>query len=143
MEIRRLGPDGVDAVVAASPLFDGPALADASQRFLDAPDHFLFVAYDDDAPIGFVTGIEMIHPDKGAEMFLYELAVTEAFRQQGVGTELVGALRALAEERGCYGMWVLTDDDNIAACATYTAAGSAAPTSHVMFTWDFRPRGSS
>jgi ribosomal protein S18 acetylase RimI-like enzyme len=141
MQIRRLGPHDVDAVMAASPLFDGPALADASQRFLDTPGHFLFVAYDDDAPIGFVTGVETIHPDKGAEMFLYELAVAEPFRKRGIGTALVDALRGLAEERGCYGMWVLTDDDNVAARATYAAAGAAPPTSHVMFAWDFTAHG--
>jgi ribosomal protein S18 acetylase RimI-like enzyme len=87
--------------------------------------------------VGFVSGVEMMHPDKGAEMFLYELSVAEPFRRRGIGSALVGALRELAEGRGCYGMWVLTDDDNVAACATYASAGAAAPTTHVMYAWDF------
>ena len=29
----------------------------------------------------------------------------------------------LARERDCYGMWVLTDDDNAAAMAAYRGAG--------------------
>jgi ribosomal protein S18 acetylase RimI-like enzyme len=141
MEIRLLREGDVEAVVAASALFDGPADPEASQRFLDAPDHFLFVAYDAQAPVGFVSGVETTHPDKGTEMFLYELSVAEPFRQRGIGTALVDALRTLAQERGCYGMWVLTDDDNAAARATYTAAGAAPPTSHVMLTWDFEMDG--
>ena len=49
----------------------------------------------------------------------------------------MSALAALAIERGCYGMWVLTDHDNSAALATYAAAGGAAPTTHAMITWSF------
>ena len=72
-----------------------------------------------DHVVGFVSGVEMTHPDKGTEMFLYELAVDEPWQRLGVGASLVHALANLARERGCYGMWVLTDDDNIAALATY------------------------
>ena len=79
----------------------------------------------------------MTHPDKGTEMFLYELAVEEAHRRRGVGTALVRALAALAEERACYDMWVLTDDDNVAALATYRRAGGAAPSGHVLIEWRF------
>jgi hypothetical protein len=39
------------------------------------------------------------------------------------GSVPVRALVDLAVERGCYGMWVLTDDDNPAAVRAYTAAG--------------------
>ena len=78
----------------------------------------------------------MTHPDKGTEMFLYELAVDEPWQRQGVGASLVHALADLARERGCYGMWVLTDDDNIAALATYTSAGGAR-SNQVMLDWDW------
>ena len=45
-------------------------------------------------------------------MFLYELGVDEPVRRRGIGSSLVEALAELARERGCYGMWVLTDEDN-------------------------------
>jgi ribosomal protein S18 acetylase RimI-like enzyme len=80
----------------------------------------------------------MTHPDKGTEMFLYELGVAEQHQRQGVGRALVDALRAIAVERGCYGMWVLTDDDNVAALATYRAAGAGEPEPQVMLSWTFR-----
>ena len=76
--------------------------------------------------VGFVSGVETTHPDKGTEMFLYELGVDESARRQGVGRALVEALAAFAEERGCYGMWVLTEDDNVAARKTYERARRAA-----------------
>jgi ribosomal protein S18 acetylase RimI-like enzyme len=80
----------------------------------------------------------MTHPDKGTEMFLYELAVDERARRRAFGGALVEALAALARERGCYGMWVLTDDDNVAALATYRGAGAVKDSLNVMLEWDFR-----
>ncbi len=137
MDIQPIGAGNVAAVVAASPLFDGPATARVSQRFLDTEGHHLLVAYEAGEPVGFVSGIEMTHPDKGTEMFLYELAVDEAFRRRGIGTALVAALRDLAVEHGCYGMWVMTESDNAAALATYNAAGSTERSTHEMLGWSF------
>jgi hypothetical protein len=37
----------------------------------------------DDVDVGFVTGVEMTHPDKGTEMFLYELSVARLLRHVG------------------------------------------------------------
>src|SRR5215217_1287242 len=101
LEIRALGPGDDAAVVAAQHLFDGPAKADATTRFLGEPGSHLLLAYVDGVPAGFVSGVEVTHPDKGTEMFLYELAVDEAHRRRGHGRALVGALEALARERGC------------------------------------------
>ena len=105
------------------------------QRFLADPDHHLFIAYSDGVPVGFVSGVELTHPDKGVEMFLYELAVDEGYRGRGIGTALSNALRALAAELGCYDMWVLTDHDNDAALGTYRKTGATESSSHVMLTW--------
>lgn len=136
-DIRLLGPGDVDAVVAASPLFDRPPDRGHAAKFLRASDHFLFVAYAGAEPVGFVSGVETTHPDKGTEMFLYELAVAESHRGQGIGSALVLALRDLAVERGCHGMWVLTDADNEAAVATYKATGPSERSTQVMFGWAF------
>ena len=125
-------------VAAASHLFDGPAKADATRQFVEEPGHHILLALDDQRrPVGMVTGVETTHPDKGTEMFLYELAVDEGSQRQGLGTALVRALAELAREQGCYGMWVLTDDDNAPALATYTAAGADEQSRHVMLTWNF------
>jgi aminoglycoside 3-N-acetyltransferase I len=139
IDIRSLGPGDDEAVIAASALFDGPPYAGATRRFLADPLHHMLVAYDASGqPVGFVSGVETTHPDKGTEMFLYELSVDEHSRRQGIGSALVEALEALARERGCYGMWTGTEVGNDAARATYASAGAREEPPHVFVAWDFR-----
>jgi ribosomal protein S18 acetylase RimI-like enzyme len=137
MQVDRIGPDDLERVLAAAHLFDEPPTAEWTDRFLAHDGHHLLFAHLDGADVGFVSGVEMTHPDKGTEMFLYELGVDDAARGQGAGKALVAALREVAEERGCYGMWVLTDDDNDAAVRTYQAAGGSEPDPQVLLDWTF------
>jgi ribosomal protein S18 acetylase RimI-like enzyme len=135
MRIERI----VDAaaVHAAVELFDGPPLEAATAAFLANPTHHLLFAYDDeDRAIGMVSGVETTHPDKGTEMFLYELEVASVARLQGVATALVRALASIARERGCYGMWVGTEAENAAALATYRKAGADEQAPFVLLSWD-------
>ena len=128
----------LDQVIAASALFDDPVRPEAAVRFLDELGHHLLVATDDHGqPVGMVSGVELTHPDKGTEMFLYELGVDSASPGQGIGRALVEARDEVARARGCYGMWVLTDADNDAALATYRSAGSDEGSGHLMLSWTF------
>lgn len=128
-----------EQVHEAAHLFDDAVRDDAVRRFLDDPTHHLLLARDDEGQVvGFVSGVETTHPDKGTELFLYELAVDPSAQRRGHGRALVAALAELARERGCYGMFVLTDHDNAAALATYASAGAEPPTPHVMLAWTFR-----
>ncbi|MGH3158573.1 MAG: GNAT family N-acetyltransferase [Streptosporangiaceae bacterium] len=138
MDIRRITDS--EAVQAAAHLFDHVPQPEATARFLAASRHHLLLAYLDGVPAGMITGVEMTHPDKGTEMFLYELGVDAAFRGRGAGRALVSALADLARERGCHGMWVLTDEDNAAGKATYSRAGGVATHPQVMFSWAFGER---
>lgn len=141
MQLRRLGPDDEAAVLAAATLFDTPPTPDWTRRFLTAQGHHLLMSFADGIGTGFVSGVELVHPDKGTEMFLYELGVHHDHRRQGIGRALVTALAELARERGCYGMWVLTDDDNEAALGAYRGGGAGSPEPTVMLTWSW-PDGS-
>lgn len=124
-------------LVAASHLFDHPVKPEWAQRFLDRQGHHLLLAYVDGYPAGFISGVETVHPDKGTEMFLYELGVDEGYRRRGVGRELVLRLAAIAQENGCYGMWVLVDLDNDPAVATYRSAGAVLEHQSQMLSWTF------
>ncbi|MET8246305.1 GNAT family N-acetyltransferase [Streptomyces sp. NPDC005202] len=137
MEIRRAAT--VAEVAAAEHLFDNPVRTEWAERFLTATGHHLFLAHEDDAdaPVGFVSGIETIHPDKGTEMFLYELAVAEPYRRRGIGRALVERLAALGRELGCYGMWVLVDAGNDVALAAYRSTGGKDDGTCNVVTWDF------
>jgi ribosomal protein S18 acetylase RimI-like enzyme len=137
VELRWMHPADEAVVRSATELFDSPIDPGALRTFLADPRHHLCLAFSDDQPVGFVSGVEMTHPDKGTEMFLYELGVDEVARRRGIGTALVRALSDLAQERGCYGMWVLTEDDNVAAMRTYAAAAPDERSAEVMFGWSF------
>jgi ribosomal protein S18 acetylase RimI-like enzyme len=136
-EIRHLRPEDVDALLAAEHLFDHAPRPDWARKFLESEDHHILIAYLDDEPAGFVSGVETTHPDKGTEMFLYELGVAEAHRRQGLARALVEELGRLAVSRGCYGMWVATEPANAAALSTYRASGSDAGEESVILTWEF------
>jgi len=134
--VRAIRPGEGPAIVAAGGLFDSaPDLATAD-RFLATPGHHLLIAYEGETPAGFVSGVELSHPDKGTEMFLYELAVDERFRRRGIGKALVDELLGIARAHGCYDLWVLTDHDNDAALATYRSTGTTEESTHLMLTWD-------
>ena len=135
-----LRPGEGQVIVDAASLFDSAPDLATSERFLASPGHHLLMAFEDERPAGFVSGVELTHPDKGTEMFLYELAVDEAWRRRGIGRALVEALLDVARAMGCYDMWVLTDDDNAAALGTYRASGTSAESGHVMLTWDLTGR---
>ncbi|HEX5937134.1 MAG TPA: GNAT family N-acetyltransferase [Actinomycetota bacterium] len=131
------------AAAAAAHLFDDPVDEAAAGTFLADEHHHLLIAYIDDAPAGFVTGVELLHPDKPKpEMFLYELGVDEPYRGRGIATALLRRLVDLCQGRGCGSMFALTDEDNAAARATYTKAGGESQPAGVMFTWTFGGRPS-
>lgn len=128
-----------DEVLAAGHLFDSPPRPDLVDAFLARPGHHMLVAYDVDAPVGFVTGIEISHPDKKTEMLVYELGTGESHRRQGVATALLAALHEVAESIGCRGGWVVTEPDNEAALATYTSFGTSRggrSEATITVTWD-------
>ena len=123
-------------VKAAEHLFDDPVDLDAARRFLTDEANHLFIAYVDGEPTGFVSGTELTHPDKAApELFLNELGVDAAYRGRGIARQLVAELWRVAQERGCRGMWVLTDEDNEAAKKVYAGAGGTKLPPEVMFQW--------
>ncbi|MDX5577181.1 MULTISPECIES: GNAT family N-acetyltransferase [Streptomyces] len=135
MDIRPAST--VAELLAAGHLFDAPPREVWATRFLAADGHVMLIAYVDGVPAGFVSGIEMLHPDKGTEMCLYELGVDEPFRRRGIGGALTRTLVDVARERGCYDLWVGVERDNEAALATYRSAGAAADGEFAMLVWEF------
>lgn len=144
MTVRRLGR-GDDALAEAAVRLlladDDDGFPIDVRPFLDSPAACAFVSLTDDgAPAGWVYGQELVHPDGERTMLLYALDVDEGFRRQGRGRALVEAFVTDARERGCTEVWVLTDDANPAALATYAAAGGRREEQDsVMFTWPLAP----
>lgn len=134
MQIRRV--DDASDVLAAGHLFDHPPSSEWTDQFLARDGHHLLLAERGGIPVGFVSGIEVAHPDKPTEMLLYELGVEQASRRQGVGRALVTSLADLARDRGCAGMWVPVEAGDEPAVATYRSAGAEAPVAAATLWWD-------
>ncbi|RII19575.1 putative acetyltransferase [Streptomyces sp. YIM 130001] len=137
-DIRRA--TDVETVLLAPELFDHTPTPEATRRFLAAPGHHMFFAYAADAPagipVGFITGIEMLHPDKGVEMCLYELGVAEDYRRRGIATALIHTLHTLARDLDCYDMWVAVDTDNDPALGAYRGTGATDDGGCAVLTWE-------
>lgn len=138
VEIRPVQPGDDALVLAAAELFDHPPTPGWTADFLARAGHHLLFAFNGDEAVGFVSCVEMAHPDKGVELMLYELGVADHAQRRGIGRQLVDAAVALARDLGCYGAWTITEDDNTAALATYRSAGAEADPTSVTQTWDWR-----
>jgi len=59
-----------------------------------------------------------------SELYLYDLAVDEPCRRQGVATAMIAELQKIAVERGAYVIFVQADFADEAAIALYTKLGT-------------------
>lgn len=135
--VRRASSGDHGEVARFEDAFDHDVLPDQTRRFLLDDRHHLLLGYVDDRPAGFVSAVEVFHPDKQPELFLNEIGVVEDARRRGVARALIEELKRLGRERGCVAMWVLTDEDNEAAMGLYrTTGGRWDGTPHVMFEYD-------
>lgn len=65
-----------------------------------------------------------------SELYLYDLAVAEPHRRQGVATQLIAHLRALAQARGAWVVYVQADYGDEPAIALYTKLGTREDVMH-------------
>ena len=59
-----------------------------------------------------------------SEIYIYDLAVREGHRRQGIATALIGNLKAIARGRGAYVIYVQADYVDPPAIALYTKLGT-------------------
>lgn len=58
------------------------------------------------------------------ELYIYDLAVAEPYRRQGIATALIDRLRQIAAQRDAYVVYVQADRDDEPAIALYDKLGS-------------------
>jgi ribosomal protein S18 acetylase RimI-like enzyme len=137
VRIRRAHPGDDEEVARFEEAFDYAVLSEETRRFLIDERHHLVLGYIHDRPAGFVSAVEVFHPDKRSELFLNEIAVVKAARRRGVGRALIEELKRVGRERGCASVWVLTDEGNGAAMSMYRSTGGRWDgDAHVMFEYD-------
>jgi len=130
--IRLLEP-GDEGLVRGLATYEGPGDPEA---LLADPRTLMLVAFDGEAPVGFVLAHELPRRHGArAKLFLYEIDVAEEQQRRGIGSALLARLAELARDRGIPAGFVLMEPDNDPANALYRRAGG---TSSTVVQWDFR-----
>ena len=134
--LRHLRPDDFDLLMAVPEgLFDEPMRADQARAFLEDPLHEGILAFDGDLAVGMATGTVLLHPDKPPAMFVNEIGVRDSHQRRGIGKRITEALIDVARARGCEGVWLGTEADNIPALALYRSM-QGDEVAGVYFGWD-------
>ena len=136
VSIRSLGPDDVGRMRGMLAMF-GEAFFDretytAAQptddylRRLLASDTFITVAalHGDDVVGGLAAYVLPKFEQARSEVYIYDLAVTEAFRRQGIATAMIETLKGIAAARGAYVIFVQADYGDDPAIALYEKLGT-------------------
>lgn len=125
--IRRLGPPDVALVVASGEaVFDHVPDPARTAAFLSAPLHHMIGATLEGRLVGFLSGVEYLHPDKPRAFRINEVGVAEDFRRRGIARAMLAEALALARACGCAEAWVATEPDNGPARALHAGLAEAA-----------------
>lgn len=146
VSIRILGAMDIEAMRAVLALF-GDAFDDPDTYVANQPtDPYLhgllssetfvaIAAFSGLSVIGGLAGYVLPKFEQArSEFYIYDLAVAEEHRRQGVATALIDTLKALAAERGIYVIFVQADYGDEPAVAMYTKLGSREDVMHFDIT---------
>jgi aminoglycoside 3-N-acetyltransferase I len=85
---------------------------------------FPLVAIEQGEIIGALVAYDLVKFEQArSEIYIYDLAVAETHRRQGVATGLIRRLREIAAERGAWVLYVQADYGDEPAIALYTKLG--------------------
>ncbi len=101
------------------------------RRLLDKPHFIALAALDGDEVIGGIAGYELEKFERArSEIYIYDLAVRETHRRQGVATALIRTLQRIAAERGAYVIFVQADRGDDPAIRLYQSLGTREDVHH-------------
>jgi aminoglycoside 3-N-acetyltransferase I len=94
------------------------------RKLLSGPSFIAVAAVADNVVVGAAAAYELPkYEEARSELYLYDLAVDEGHRRQGIATALIEELRVIAAERGAWVMFVQADYGDDPAVALYTKLG--------------------
>jgi aminoglycoside 3-N-acetyltransferase I len=140
--IAKLSPDDLplmDSLLSMfSAAFDDAENYDAKRpdaaylRKLLGSDNFIaLTASKDGAVVGGLAAYELIKFEQArSEIYIYDLAVDEAHRREGIATALIEELKRIATARGAYVIYVQADYGDDPAIALYTKLGAREDVMH-------------
>jgi ribosomal protein S18 acetylase RimI-like enzyme len=134
-EIRKV--DAADQELLTAALHASSKRATAADLFLKDERAHAFVAIEEDRPVGFACGYELIRPEGFWMIVLAEIGVAVEVRPEGVGRELLDAFVAFARSKGHRNMWLFTDAGDDAARRIYEGAGGDRHDGAAGYWWVF------
>ncbi len=135
IQVHHLGPadvgllHGLNAVFAeafedARTYLDAPPSDDYCRQVLGRDHVIVLVARVQEAVVGGLVAYELFKLERArSEIYIYDLAVAEAHRRRGIATRLIGQLRAIAQQRGAWVVYVQADYGDDPAIALYDKLG--------------------
>ena len=134
--IRRLQAGDIDAVRQLNEVF--ATCFDDAETYLSArpgeaylaellgKEHVIpLVAISDGKVIGGLVAYEFDKfEQKRREIYIYDLAVDERFRRQGIATRLIEQVRLIARERNAWVIYLQADKGDTAPITLYSKLGS-------------------
>lgn len=89
-------------------------------KLLNKADFYIFVAIEGDQVVGGLTAYEIpMFYRMENEMFLFEIGVSKSYRQKGIATALINALKETCREKDIKVIFLGTSQDNEAALQLY------------------------
>jgi aminoglycoside 3-N-acetyltransferase I len=98
---------------------------DYMRRLLGRETFFALAAHKDGVVVGALAAYELQKfEQERSEIYIYDLAVDEAHRREGIATGLIQALQKVAADRGAWVIYVQADHGDDPAIALYTKLGT-------------------
>lgn len=95
------------------------------ERLLGSDTFIALAALRDGAAIGGLAAYELRKFERErSEIYIYDLAVVEAYRRRGIATGLIEHLKTIAGERNCHVVFVQADRGDDPAIALYSKLGA-------------------
>lgn len=137
LRIEQIPRDGVVLLQSLMTLF-GEAFAENEtyvgrrpsaayqQRLLELDYFIALVAFEEGILVGGLAAYELVKfEQERSEIYIYDLAVHDSYRRQGIATALLHGLQRVAKDRGAYVIFVQADTaiEDQPAVALYSKLG--------------------
>ena len=120
-----------DAFKEADTYTGAPPSASYLERLLSGPYLIALVATKHGVVVGGLVAYELQKfEQERTEIYIYDIAVAEAHRRQGIATALIGELKTLAAARNACAIFVQADRADAPAIALYSKLGTRADVFH-------------
>ena len=150
-QVQRLKPEDVHRASALNKMFGvafgdretyeaAPPSADYLRPFLSKDHISVLAALAGEDIVGGLVAYELHKLERArSEIYIYDLAVAEPYRRQGIATALIEYLREIAKQRGAWVIYVQADYGDDPAIALYTKLGTREDVMHFDIRCDKAP----